>query len=343
MIEISTSGRRHQVSTITTLSESHHRMAKSLFEYADWLAERNLRWPAPPKLESAKATPYTKPLSGIKAVTWNVYGTLLRISDGDLLFQHPQAIRMEIALDKTIQEFNMWNSMTRKPGKPWEYMQQKYTNVLEDLRMASSGRKGDATEVNSAAIWKKLLTMLDKKDYEYDESFYGDLDELSEKVAFFFHSSLQGVEAAPDALRALLAVQAGGLRQGLLADAQPFTVVQLFRALSDQGAMPRPEAVFTPSLNTFSYIEGVRKPSKTLFLRAVDRFVKIGIEPEQILHVSSRVHDDLAVAKSLGMRTALYAAEKLGLQAAAEELKDPATKPDRLISNLFQIRDLLGV
>jgi FMN phosphatase YigB (HAD superfamily) len=87
----------------------------------------------------------------------------------------------------------------------------------------------------------------------------------------------------------------------------------------------------------------VRKPSKTLFLRAVDRFVKVGIEPEQILHVSSHVRDDLAVAKSLGMRTALYAAEKLGLQAAAEDLKDPATKPDRLITELTQVRDIIGV
>lgn len=318
-------------------------MAKSLLEYAEWLAERKLRWPAAPKIESAKATAYLKPLTGIRAITWNVYGTLLRITDGELLFQHPQAIRMEIALDKTIQEFNMWNSMTRKPGKPWEYMQQKYLNAVDELKMASSGRKGDATEVNSAHVWKKLLSMLDKKDYEYDTGFYGDMDELSEKVAYFFHSSLQGVEAAPGALPALQAVQAAGLRQALLTDAQPFTLVQLYRALLEQGAIPSSDVFFTPSLNTFSYKEAVRKPAKTLYLRAVDRFVKAGIQPEQILHVSSKVHDDLAVAKSLGMRTALYASEKLGLQAAPEDLKDPAMKPDRLITELTQIRDLLGV
>ncbi|HEY4262333.1 MAG TPA: HAD hydrolase-like protein [Schlesneria sp.] len=318
-------------------------MAKSLLEYAEWLAERKLRWPAAPKIESAKATAYLKPLTGIRAITWNVYGTLLRITDGELLFQHPQAIRMEIALDKTIQEFNMWNSMTRKPGKPWEYMQQKYLNAVDELKMASSGRKGDATEVNSAHVWKKLLSMLDKKDYQYDTGLYGDMDELSEKVAYFFHSSLQGVEAAPGALPALQAVQVAGLRQALLTDAQPFTVVQLFRALLEQGAIPSPDVFFTPSLNTFSYKESVRKPSKTLYLRAVDRFVKAGIQPEQILHVSSKVHDDLAIAKSLGMRTALYASEKLGLQAAPEDLKDSATKPDRLITELTQIRDLLGV
>lgn len=317
-------------------------MAKSLYEYAEWLDERKLRWPAAPKFESARATPFVKHIPGIKAVSWNVYGTLLRIADGELLFQHPQAVRMEIALDKTVHEFNMWNSMTRKPGKPWEYMQVKYLHALDGQQMAGTNRKGDVTEVNSTQVWRKLLDMLDKKDYQYDTSLYGDVDQLAEKVAYFFHSSLQGVEAAPGALVTLLAITGAGLRQSLLADAQPFTMVQLFRALAQQGPIDQPGSILTPSLNTQSYVEGVRKPSKTLFLRAVDRFVKIGIEPEQILYVSSRIHDDLAIAKSLGMRTALYAAEKLGLQAAPEELKDPATKPDRLVTELLQVRDIVG-
>ena len=317
-------------------------MAKTLFEYAEWLDGRKLRWPAAPKLESANATPYLKPIAGIRAVTWNVYGTLLRISDGDLLFQHPQAIRMEVALDKTIQEFNMWNSMTRKPGKPWEYLLLKYQHVLDELKMASSGRKGDVTEVNSAHVWRKLLGMLDKKDYEYDQSFYGDLNELSEKVAYFFHSALQGIEASEDALQGLRTLQSGGLKQALLADAQPFTIIQLIRSLEQQGTMPD-QGLFAPALSTYSCVEGVRKPSKTLYLRAVDRFVKLGIQPDQILHVSSRVREDLAIAKSLGMRTALYAAEKLGLQAAPEDLKDPSTKPDRLVTSVSQVREIVGV
>ena len=317
-------------------------MAKTLLEYADWLLERQLRWPAAPKAEPAKATPYLKPLTAIKAVTWNVYGTLLRIADGDLLFQHPQAIRMEVALDKTIHEFNMWNSMTRKPGKPWEYMLQKYVHALEEQQMASSGRMGDKVEVNSAKLWLKLIGMLDKKDYQYDTSIYGDMEAYSEKVAYFFHSSLQGVEAAPNAHAVLSAVAGGGFRQALLADAQPFTVTQLIRGLREQGPVAAVDSLFQPALHTFSYLEGVRKPARTLFLRAMDRFNKLGLEPENILYISSRVRDDIAIARSLGMRTALYAAEKLGLQADAEDMKDPHLKPDRLLTDLMQVRDLIG-
>jgi FMN phosphatase YigB (HAD superfamily) len=318
-------------------------MSKTLLEYADYLDERKLRWPAPPKVEPVNAAPSMKPLAGIKAVTWNLYGTLLRITDGELLFRHPQTIRMEVAVEKTILEFNMWNSMTRRPGKPQDLLMPKYINALEEARLTASSRKGDLPEIDSAQIWKKLLEMLDKKEYRYDESLYGDFDELAQKVAYFFHSSLQGTEAAKGALSILLALSDAGIRQAALADAQCFTLVQLTRALRNQGSVPDLHAILPDALNTLSYEWGIRKPSVSLYAQAVLRFKEIGIEPNQILHIGTRIHDDLAVAKSCGLRTALYAGDLTSLQATAADLKNPEIRPDRLITELIQLRDILQV
>jgi FMN phosphatase YigB (HAD superfamily) len=318
-------------------------MPKTLLEYADLLDERNLRWPAPPKVEIVNAAPSMKPLPGIRAVTWSLYGTLLRITDGELLFRHPQSIRMEVAIEKTIHEFNMWNSMTRRPGKPADLMLPKYINALEDSRLTANNRKGDIAEIDSAHIWRKMLELLDKKEYRYDESLYGDLDELAQKVAYFFHCSLQGTEAAAGALATLLAISDGGLRQAALADAQCFTFVQLTRALRSQGSVPDFGAIFPESLNTLSYEWGIRKPSISLYAQAILRFKEIGIEPNQILHVGTRIHDDLVIAKSCGMRTALYAGDMTSLQATVADLKNPETRPDRLITELMQLRNILPV
>jgi FMN phosphatase YigB (HAD superfamily) len=317
-------------------------MAKSLIEYADWLSERKLRWPAPPRVEPVNAAPYIKPLAGIKGVAWDVYGTLLRITDGELLFQHPQQMRMEVALDKTVQEFNMWNSMTRKPGAPWEYMLQLFNRAYDELRLQGSGRKGDLTEVDSAQLWRKVLGKLEQKEYTYDEDLYGDLDELSEKIAYFFHSSLQGVEAASGALEALTTVADAGFPQGIIADGQCFTMVQMLRGLQAQGTLP-PGRLFQPSAITLSYLEGARKPSKSLYMKAIERFAALGVEPQQVLYVGSRLREDLAVAKSVGLRTVLYAGDKVSLRASNGDLRDPAVKPDRLMTDLTQIRELLSL
>ena len=318
-------------------------MAKTLLEYADWLGERNLKWPAPPKRESANATPSLKPIEGIRAVTWSVYGTLLRITDGELLLQHPQTIRMEVAIEKTIHEFNMWNSMVRRMGKPSDAMLPKYIDILEEAYLRSVNRKGDKTELDSSVIWRSLIDLLSRKEYRYDESFYGDLDELSQKVAYFFHSSLQGVEASSDALFTISSINDAGLRQGALDNGQSFTLTQLTRALRTQDALPDVRRFLPDSLNTFSYEYGVRKPSVTLYAAAIEKFHAAGIEPHQIMHVGTRMVDDLAAAKAFGFRTVLYAGEKPSLQATAEDFKNPATRPDRLITQLPQLRDILQI
>lgn len=318
-------------------------MGVTLREYAAWLNERKLLWPAAPATEAPKATPYLAPLSGIKAVTWNVYGTLLTIADGQLLLQHPQAIRMQIAMEKTIHEFNMWNAMTRRPGQPWEYFLPKYNDAVEDAKLTANCAKGDFPEVNSGQVWAKLLELLSRKDYQYDEERYGDWDEYAEKVAFFFQLCLQGCQAAPHALQVLTDVAAAGFQQGLLAEAQPYTLAQLLQCLERQGKVPPLPKLFAPGCLVLTFEQGVRKPSGSLYATCRERFAELEIEPGEILYVSSRLADDLAIAKQAGFRTALFAGDKLSLKASAAECKDPALKPDRLLTDLDQIPKILGM
>ncbi len=281
-------------------------MAKTLTEYVEWLHERSdLRWPSPPAPVPVKATPYLKPLPGIRAVTWSVYGTLLRIPHGELLHISPDELPMQIALEKTIQEFNMWNSMTRKPGAPWESLLEPYRRFVEDDRLRATRRKGDVPEVDSAGVWKRVIGRLVQKEYKYDVAVCGDHDQLSQKMAYFFHASQQGVEATDRAAATLQAISEAGLRQSLLSDGQCFTFVQLLLAVSQQSTLPPPGQLFASECMTLSYQEEVRKPSEALYAAAVERFDRLGILPDQILHVGSRVREDLAKAKAAGMRTVL--------------------------------------
>ena len=49
----------------------------------------------------------------------------------------------------------------------------------------------------------------------------------------------------------------------------------------------------------------------------------------------------LQPAKKLGMRTALFAGDKASLEATPEQLKDPASRPDVLLTELSQITDVV--
>ena len=317
-------------------------MAKSLQEYADWLNDRDMIWPQLSGIDRLKATPFVKPLEDIRVVLWSLYGTLIRISDGRLLLDHPQQIRMQVALDKTIKEFNMWNSMSRKPGAPWEYMLHQYRTLLEERSMSGTGRKGDYPEIDAVAVWRKLIGRLQQNEFQYDQGFYGDVDDFSKKVAFYFQSCLQGVEASEHAVQVLTEVSATGRVQGLLADAQSFSVVQMLRALRRQGTLPPLGDLFDPGGLTLSHREGVRKPSRSLYEASLARLQDAhNAQPHQILYVSAQLRDDLAVARQFGMRTALYAVDKTDCAVEQADMQDTELRPDRLITDLTQVSQML--
>lgn len=313
-------------------------MAMTLEQYAEFLTTRDLVWPMPPPPRPPKARPKLTRLPDVRAVTWSVYGTLLNISTGQLLFEYPDKFVMDIALDKTVQEFKMWGSMTRKPGQPSEYMGQIYRGVLSDLRLAPS-HKEKHPELSSHRVWEEIVKKLQKKEYTYDAAFFGSMSEYCAKIAYFFHASLQGTACYPGAGQALESVHHSGLKQGLIADGQCFTFVQLHRGLAQQSCGIAADLLFDRSTRALSYEIGGRTPSERLFKQALKG---LGLQPAQVLHVSARLETDLLPAKKLGMRTALFAGDKGSLQATPEQLKDHATRPDVMLTELPQIADVVG-
>jgi hypothetical protein len=316
-------------------------MPLTLDKYADFLNTRDLVWPVPPVVQPVKAKPHLSAMPAVRVVTWTIYGTLLNIFKGQLLFEHPEKFVMDIALDKTVQEFKMWGAMTRKPGQPSEYLGEIYRRVLDDLRLAPS-RGEKHPEILSERIWELILGKLTKKDYKYDTAFYGPTTEYCRKIAYFFHASLQGTACHEGAAQALEFVHHAGLKQGVIADAQCFSFVQLQRGLQAQRCGVPTDQLLDRSLRALSCDVGGRKPSERLFKQCLSHLSLQGVTPAQVLHIGSSIPRDLAPAKKLGMRTALFAGDRESVDATKEQLKDPATRPDALLTELSQIADIVG-
>src|SRR5947199_18563 len=142
-------------------------MPLTLEQYADHLAKRDLVWPSPPEPHGRKARPHLVRLPEVRAVLWNAYGTLLNIFGGQLLFEHPQKFVMEVALDKTVQEFKMWGSMTRKPGQPSAYLKEIYASLLAEMK-ALPGSRANAPAIAADRLWEGVIKKLLQKDYKFD-------------------------------------------------------------------------------------------------------------------------------------------------------------------------------
>jgi FMN phosphatase YigB (HAD superfamily) len=316
-------------------------MPLTLPQYAEYLDTRQLSWPAPPEVEKAKAKTYLEKLPGIRAVVWSVYGTLLRISGSQLLFEHPDQFIMDVALDKTLQEFKMWASMSRKPGQPAEYLWQLYNKAFDEQRNAPSpGEKHP--EIIAELIWENIIKKLLQKDYTFDVSFYGSLNEFSRKVAYFFHASLQGTACYDRAAEGLARVAETGVKQGLLDNGQVFTPVQLERALRQQDPSLEFDKLIDPDLRLFSYQVRARKPSERMFRQLLHALEAKDIGPGEVLYVGNNIDLDIIPARRLGMHTALFAGDRGSLRGNPEQLKEIASRPDLLVTKLSKIGKVLA-
>ncbi len=250
---------------------------------------------------------------------------------------------MQVALEKTIDEFHMWNSMTRKPGAPWVSLLHTYNKVFDGRQMVGTKRRGDLTQVDSGEVWRRIIERLIQNEYTWDVGEYGDLEELADKVAYYFHANLQGVTPAPEAAETLQRLHDARVKQGLLAETQVFTLAQLLKALMREGKLANVGEVFTPQLFTQSHQYHVRKPSPTLYDQAVAQAKKAGFDPSEVLHVSHRLSDDLSLASAHGFRTALYAGDANCCRVTTQEFQDSPVKPDRIITSLSQVSALLDL
>jgi hypothetical protein len=316
-------------------------MPLTLEQYASYLdTRRDLSWPAPPVPNPPKARPHLVRLSEVRCVLWNVYGTLLVIPGGEIWFEHPNDFIMNVALEKTIQEFKMWTSMSRKPGQPAAYMQQIYKQVFVEHKSAPAGER--FPEILSDQLWVAVVKKLIQKDYKFDVGFFGALNELGEKIAYFFHTSLQQTKCYDGAAVAMTHIAEKGLSQGLFGDGQCFTRVQLQRGLTEQRPDCNLDRLLTEGLTFLSYDQRGRKPSERLWRQVMAALTNRRVEASRVLHVSSRIEKDLMTARRLGMKTALFAGDRESLQATPEQLKDPVSRPDVLLTDLSQIAEVVG-
>jgi FMN phosphatase YigB (HAD superfamily) len=317
-------------------------MALTLQQYATYLDTRSdLSWPAAPEIERPSAKPHLVHLPDVRAITWSVYGTLLAIGGGELYFEHPNAFVMEVALGKIIQEFKMWDKMSRKPGKPSDHLKQIYSQVLTEQR-ALGGAVERYPEILADRLWEACIKKLLKNEYTWDAGFYGALNEFSHKMAYFFHSSLQGITSYPGAVSALRHVKGSDFCQGLIADTQCFTLLQLQRCLARQDPAVQIQDLIDPELCACSHELRVRRPAERAFRHVLSALGKHGIDPPQVLHIGSDIARDVVPAKRLGMKAGLFAGDKASIHATSKQLKEPVSRPDVLLTELTQIADVVG-
>lgn len=270
--------------------------------------------------------PKLAPLAGIRAVMFDIYGTLFISGSGDV------------------------GTVAAAPGQAFlsacaavglnlKVSGDEGARRLVDSIKAShdeSRRHGIShPEVDILAVWRRTLAELRQRQW-----LDGDTDEVNvEQLAIEYEMCANPVWSMPSAEHCLSQLARASLHLGIISNAQFFTPM-LFPALLRK---PLTKLGFSAKLCLFSFEHGQAKPGIFLFNMAKQTLERLGLSADEVLYVGNDMLNDVMPAQTVGFKTALFAGDRRSLRLREDDERVAGVEPDIVITQLDQLLDVLRI
>ena len=255
------------------------------------------------------------PLTGIRAILFDIYGTLFISSTGDIavsqkmILEQSEITRLLIRYQKEI---------------PTDQISDQLILEIENEhdRLRKSGV--EYPEVIIEQIWMKIL--------EFEELT------TARRFAAEYEMIVNPVYPMPYLEETLEFFRSKDLKMGIISNAQFYTPYLFSWFLNSS-----PEELgFKPELNLFSYQFGCAKPSARLFQVAADRLEEMGIKGSSVLYLGNDMLNDIFAASQAGFKTALFAGDARSLRLRKEHPACQQLTPDLVITDLAQLQTVFS-
>jgi putative hydrolase of the HAD superfamily len=267
--------------------------------------------------------PRLEPIAGVRAVLFDVYGTLIISASGDIGLEGgavEDADPLPVALSAAGIEAGTRAADVHGPDR---------LRAAIRTRHAEAHQAGiDFPEVDILEVWGDLLTELGLK---------ADAAERR-RLAVEYEFRVNAVWPMPGLAELLAALRARGLVLGIVSNAQFYTplMLELFLGASLDALG------FDPDCCAWSYRLGEGKPSRDIYRQALAGLdARYGITPAEVLYIGNDMRNDVWPAAAVGLRTVLFAGDARSLRLRRDDPRVAAVVPERVVTALAQIERLL--
>lgn len=273
--------------------------------------------------------PQLNRIEGIKAVLFDVYGTLIISGSGDVGTATALDTAEALTQALVVSGFEGELESAGHIGK----------DMLKDeiLSWHKAGREAgaDYPEVEITKVWMKIIETLCNT-----ETIRGRNHDIGKirKLGLEYECRVNPVYPMPKCMETLEQLRQRGLPMGIVSNAQFYTPV-LFSAFFEKSIE---EIGFDPACCIWSYKELKAKPSSSLFPKAA-KFLKQnhGISLSETLYVGNDMLNDIYTAGEAGCKTVLFAGDQRSLRMREDDERCADLKPDAVITELAQLPALI--
>ncbi|MDR1173484.1 MAG: HAD family hydrolase [Puniceicoccales bacterium] len=266
--------------------------------------------------------PKLKKLSDIRAVIFDVYGTLFATKSA-----HSSLSESGIQSDTTIVE-----ALEESDFDVFEHDANLSNLYMEHVRAHYDIRRAEGIaypEINICDVWQDFLNEL-----FIGGIIDGDLTERSiRRVIMCYECKINPVWPAKKSLEFIRNLQDNDICAGIIATGQFYTpkIMEILyqNSLETLG--------FKQSLCLWSYEYKHRKPSSLLFNMCKERLQVLGIDPQEALYVGNDMFNDIVPARKVGFKTALFTGNANSTRLHEDIAECVKTKPTIIFNDFDQL------
>ncbi len=283
----------------------------------------------PMELQPTGAEPSYSRDESIKAVIFDIYGTLIISASGDIMQAGYDASMFKRALDASGFEILVSD----------EELMGIHTIFEEEVTQGKADAKAAGTpfpELNIVEIWKKTLTRAE------EQGIIRGIEKADLKLfTFIFELSSNQVWPMPKMKEAIAALQEKGYPLGIVSNAQFYTPVMMNYFFS--GKIHGEEFLdgFERDLSVFSYKMLKGKPDPIVYEALVEPLAKRGLKPSEVLYVGNDMLKDMYASSLVGFKTCFYAGDMRAYRLRKDHPEASKIQPDYIITELSQLLEIV--
>lgn len=270
----------------------------------------------------------------IKAVVFDIYGTLLISASGDV----DESSMLTTSIKKALHAAQIVpkENGCKAEDVYWKILDMHTKSIKsEQERLRSKDRP--YPEVDILNVCKNTL---DKARDEGLLLFNNGTD--CRKVVFIFELLSNPVSEMPGLKNTIGEFHRRGTPLGIVSNAQFYTPFILNYYLNGKIENANRVWPFDPEISVFSYKELRGKPDTKLYERLLPVLEqKYGLSPREILYVGNDMLKDVYAARQVGFKTALFAGDKRSLRMRPQDERTKNLEPDFIVTKLEQLLEIV--
>jgi len=269
----------------------------------------------------------------IKAVIFDIYGTLMISASGDIEEAEMRSENILTAFKSAGVNIEIDN-----PHEGAGIILVEFAREIKEHQRLRKSDDVEFPEMDIRIVWRSLLCKMIAHGLI---SEHVDDDQIIE-IAYIFELLSNPVYPMPGMRKIIEKLKSGGIPLGIVSNAQFYTPSSVNYFLTGKLDLDSEKVCgFDQDLSVFSYQHLRGKPDDILFRKLIFPLNrKYKILPSETLFVGNDMKKDILPAKRAGFKTALFAGDLRSLRMRENDPMVEGVEPDHVITKLKHIKEI---